>query len=369
LFSDKAQKLRNAIFDDGRLARIVNFEQYQVFADAGITTGIFIFRRGGRGVRATVLREKNYPPADAARRMNAEENYFDVRIARDSVFPLIDESIARLNAKIDGAHPLLQDVALVGKGMETAADDVFLFTAYPRQFPKKFIKKRITGKNIDRYYVRNEGDYALYFEDVENFRDLPVSIQNHLKAYRKELRERATVKNEGRAWWRYSRPMHREYYHLPKLYCSRRAHRNTFCFDDGFDCLGFSNMTVIFDTNKNFPLKYLLALLNSKLLTFRYRSIGKQTGGGSFEYFPNGVGKLPIRALNLSDPADKAAHDKLASLADAMLALKQREAAEPNPRARESITRQIISTDAAIDAAVYALYGLTDEEVAIVEGR
>jgi hypothetical protein len=229
-------------------------------------------------------------------------------------------------------------------------------------------KRRITGKDIDRYFISDDGEYVLYFEDVENFKDLPVSIQNHLNENRKMLKGRATVKNEGRAWWRYSRPMHKEYYYLPKLYCSRRSFRNTFCYEDGFDCLGFSNMTVIFGTNDKLSLKYILALLNSKLLTYRYRSIGKQTGGGSFEYFPNGVGKLPIPALGLSIKTDKPKHDHLVSLVDKMLELKQKEAAEKNQQLKTMVTRQIEGVDKAIDTAVYGLYGLTEDEIKVVEG-
>jgi len=300
--------------------------------------------------------------------INSKDKYYKVKFEKNNVFALDDSSTVKINKKIDGDHPLLQDIFLVGKGMETAADDVFLFEKHPKQFPKKYIKRRITGKDIDRYFLSGSGDFVLYFEDVENFKDLPVSIQNHLNDNKKLLKERATVKNEGRVWWRYSRPMHKEYYELPKLYCSRRAFRNTFCYDDGFDCLGFSNMTVIFGTNDKLSLKYILALLNSKLLTYRYRSIGKQTGGGSFEYFPNGVGKLPIPTLDLTKKDDTTKHDNLVSLVDQMLELKKREASEPNQQLKTMIIRQIESLDNSIDTAVYQLYNLTDDEIKVVEG-
>jgi adenine-specific DNA-methyltransferase len=368
LFSDKAQKLRNKIIDDGRLAKIVNFEQFQAFEGASITTGIFIFNSEHSGLQAITLKDKTYGVKELQEYINSKTNYFKVEFEKDNVFALADSRTAKVNKKIDGDHPLLQDICLVGKGMETAADDVFLFKKPPRQFPKKFIKRRITGKDIDRYFISDDGEYVLYFEDVENFKGLPVSIQNHLNENRKMLKGRATVKNEGRIWWRYSRPMHKENYHLPKLYCSRRSFRNTFCYDDGFDCLGFSNMTVIFGTNDKLSLKYILALINSKLLTYRYRSIGKQTGGGSFEYFPNGVGKLPIPALDLSIKTDKAKHDNLVSLVDKMLELKQKEAAEKNQQLKTRITRQIEGVDKAIDTAVYKLYNLTEDEIKVVEG-
>jgi hypothetical protein len=52
-----------------------------------------------------------------------------------------------------------------------------------------------------------------------------------------------------------------------------------------------------------------------------------------------------------------------------MLDLKQKEAAEPNQQLRErQYSRNIESIDKKIDEAVYALYGLTPEEIKIVEG-
>jgi adenine-specific DNA-methyltransferase len=363
LFSDKARKLRNLIVKDARLAKIVNFEQFLVFKDAAITSGVFIFNKERGGIQAAVLKEKSCAVDYVVDYMNNTENYFTVSFTENNVFALVDNETGRLNKKIDAKGPLLQDICLVGKGMETAADDVFLFDSKPKEFPGRFIKKRVTGKNIERYLIKPAEEYILYFEDIEKFKDLPLSIQDHLNKNKKVLRERATVKNEGRIWWRYSRPMHKEYYRLPKLYCSRRAFRNTFCYDDGFDYLGFSNMTVIFETNAAYPVKYILALLNSRLLTFRYRSIGKQTGSGSYEYFPNGIGKLPIPESNA-----KIQHEFIL-LVDKMRELKYQEYAEQNPRAKKIISRHIDSVDAIIDKAVYQLYNLTGEEIRLVEGR
>jgi len=362
LFSDKAQKLRNKIIDDGRLAKIVNFEQFQVFEGASITTGIFIFHNGHTNIQAATIKEKTYSIKELQEYINDSAHYFNVKFEKDTVFALTDSRTSKINKKIDGNHPLLQDIFLIGKGMETAANDVFIFKEYPKQFTKKFIKKRMIGENIERYFLKDNPDYLLYFEDIENFKDLPVSIQNHLNNNRKTLKTRATVKNEGRIWWRYSRPMHKEYYHLPKIWCSYRSKENAFILDETNDYIGLTNTTVIFGTNNNYSLKYLLALLNSKLLTFRYKSIGKQTGNGVFEYFANGIGKLPVPKAN------KQTQEKLSALVDKILELRKKEAAEPNQQLKTMISRQIEVVNEAIDTAVYQLYNLTDEEINVVEG-
>ena len=55
-------------------------------------------------------------------------------------------------------------------------------------------------------------------------------------------------------------------------------------------------------------------------------------------------------------------------LVERMLELHKRPAARL-PQEKESLQREIESTDGAIDGLVYELYGLTEEEVKIVEGK
>jgi hypothetical protein len=78
---------------------------------------------------------------------------------------------------------------------------------------------------------------------------------------------------------------------------------------------------------------------------------------------------LPIPFHDLSKKPDKAAHDKLAGLVDHMLVLKKNEQTELVPRTKTLRARQIQALDRRIDALVYQLYGLTDQEIELVEGE
>ncbi len=77
--------------------------------------------------------------------------------------------------------------------------------------------------------------------------------------------------------------------------------------------------------------------------------------------------QIPIRQINFSDPADKARHAKTVSLVERMLELHKRN--PRTPQEQEMVKREIKSTDRQIDSLVYELYGLTDEEIKIVEGK
>jgi len=79
-----------------------------------------------------------------------------------------------------------------------------------------------------------------------------------------------------------------------------------------------------------------------------------------------GKTRIPIRPINFSDPADKARHGKMVSLVERMLALHKQ--SPRTPQEQEMVRREIESTDRAIDRLVYELYGLTEEEIGIVEG-
>lgn len=63
-----------------------------------------------------------------------------------------------------------------------------------------------------------------------------------------------------------------------------------------------------------------------------------------------------------------ARHDRLVGLVERMLELHKKLAAAAIPTDRALYERQIEATDRQIDALVYELYGLTDDEIAIVEG-
>ncbi len=64
-------------------------------------------------------------------------------------------------------------------------------------------------------------------------------------------------------------------------------------------------------------------------------------------------------------------HDDLVALVDRMLELNKRLAPirDTPSSEREELLREIKRTDAEIDQKVYELYGLTEEEMAVVEGR
>lgn len=77
--------------------------------------------------------------------------------------------------------------------------------------------------------------------------------------------------------------------------------------------------------------------------------------------------KVPIRVIDFASKTDKDKHGQIVSLVERTLDLHQRLSAAAHPEDKTRLQRQINITDQEIDRLVYDLYGLTEEEITIVE--
>jgi hypothetical protein len=122
---------------------------------------------------------------------------------------------------------------------------------------------------------------------------------------------------------------------------------------------------------KQYDLKmtYVLGILNSRLLNWYYQNAINPEKGEALAQVKRGhLAQLPIRTIDFADPADAARHARMVALVEQMLALHQRRAAARTPHEQSVLAAQIAATDRQIDRVVYELYGLSEEEVRIVEG-
>ena len=138
-------------------------------------------------------------------------------------------------------------------------------------------------------------------------------------------------------------------------------------FDKYYNLCDIYNLLLKDDTNIN--LKYLLSIINSKLMSY-YLDIEFKSAKKIFPKIPiANLEKLPIKNLNLDDKQDKEIYDKLVNLVDNIIDLNKKLSSEKNPNTIEMLNTRIQAVDAAIDKIVYSLYGLNDDEIRIIEGN
>jgi hypothetical protein len=112
----------------------------------------------------------------------------------------------------------------------------------------------------------------------------------------------------------------------------------------------FNSVNNILIMDKNYDIRYVLSILNSKLINFLFKKISSNTNITSQDF-----SKLPFIDINKNkDLSQQPFIEKV----DQILTLKQ-----TNPSADTSLLER------EIDLMVYELYGLSEEEIGVVEGK
>jgi hypothetical protein len=91
--------------------------------------------------------------------------------------------------------------------------------------------------------------------------------------------------------------------------------------------------------------------------------------GGYFAVNKQAIERLPFRPINFNEAQDKTRHNKIVSLVDQMLSLNKQLPATKTDHEKTAIQRQINAVDQQIDQVIYALYGLNEDEIKLVEGN
>ena len=110
-----------------------------------------------------------------------------------------------------------------------------------------------------------------------------------------------------------------------------------------------------------------MGILNSKLFVFLYRLLATESGRVLAQVKPTILKALPIRSIDSSKTQEQTLYNSMINSVDRMIALHSEFFTSKVPFEKTKIQRQIETTDRKIDELVYQLYGLTDDEIKLVE--
>jgi len=121
-----------------------------------------------------------------------------------------------------------------------------------------------------------------------------------------------------------------------------------------------------FDNLSKYSSLYLLGLLHSNFINWFVYQFVFANAIRTMHFDGPTTEKIPVHILSLNDRKTIKTHDRMVALVEHMLVLHKR--TPQTPFEQEQLQREIAATDAQIDQLVYELYGLTDEEIRIIEG-
>ncbi len=180
----------------------------------------------------------------------------------------------------------------------------------------------------------------------------------YLNANKSYLEDREDGAMKGEQWYAYGRSQALDVMPLPKLFTPDIAPVAAFSFDSTGESFFTGGVAggygILVETPYRF--EFILALVNSPLLDFFHHKIATQMRGGWYSYEARFIRQLPIHPINFADASERAEHDALVKLVERILAAKR-----TGPRTDTS------ALEREIDERVYRLYGLTPDEIKLVE--
>ncbi len=130
-----------------------------------------------------------------------------------------------------------------------------------------------------------------------------------------------------------------------------------------------SIFNVLIKKERNENIKFILGIINSKLMNFYHSYKYLDLSKNLFQkILIQNCKKFPFPNINFQNESEKHSHDLIVSLVDQMLEAKKQLHSAKTDKDKTYYERKCDMLDKQIDAEVYKLYGLTEEEIKIVEG-
>ncbi|OOC28395.1 class I SAM-dependent DNA methyltransferase [Helicobacter pylori] len=374
-------KLRELLLKKTTIVSYMELNALKVFESATVDTSIMNF------IKQTPPKESDFKyyeptPNDKDDLKNTPSLLMKQNALSTESFIFANATLLDLRGKMESVGTPLKDWDIqINYGIKTGANEAFIITTEKRdeilkncddaqkdergmserERTKELIKPILRGKDIKRYsyewaslwVINTHNGYTSFSHkippiDIEQY----PAIKAHLDSHWDKISKRD---DQGNTPYHLRNCAYLEDFEKEKIVYGEIVQEPRFYLDNGECELGvfYAEATSFILTGEH--LRYLLGMLHSKLITFAFKTFyaGGGLGESGYRYKKAFIERLPIPKIT---PQNQELADKITDGAKQILALK-----EKDPKAN---TQKL---EKEIDALVYQLYNLTDEEIKIIE--
>ncbi|MBT9151722.1 MAG: Modification methylase PaeR7I [candidate division WS2 bacterium] len=356
-------KLRGLLTHHGIL-RIVDFTQVHVFDALVASCVVIVSKEKNRGQLLVTFADDeitDFPNLSDF----IDRNYLRInpQSLNSNIWQLEDSRTLTLKSKIESGSKKISDIESIHiyRGITTGLNEVFIIDEEQKnelvnrdKKSLEILKPILRGRDVNKWYYKFKEFYMIYTYtgiDIKKYE----AIYEYLKQYKSQLEQVWEAKYGKKKWYELRGCDYYPEFEKEKIVWGLTADKWAFAYDDKGHYLP-SNGYIL--TSSNPSVKYLLALLNSNLMEFYFSFIGIMTAGGAFTLKHETIGEFPIREGSIKD------QKPFIEFVDQILAITRAEDYLQNPQKKA----QVNELERQIDQMVYELYGLTEEEIKIVEG-
>ncbi|GHR23349.1 type II restriction endonuclease Eco57I subunit R [Helicobacter pylori] len=376
-------QLRGLLLKKTTIVSYMELNALKVFESATVDTSIMSF------IKQTPLKEsvfEYYEPTPDDKNLKSNSLSMRQNALSTESFIFANATLLDLRDKIESVGTPLKDWDIqIYRGILTGANEAFIIptekrdailnackTQEERKCTEALIKPILRGKDIKRYSYEWADLWVIFipwhFPNTnnpknmeENEQDFSIHypiIYSHLLSHKDKLLKRNKDETGKRYEWYCLQRWAANYYQdfeKEKIVYGEIVQEPRFYLDNGECELGYfyAEATSFILTGEH--LRYLLGMLHSKLITFAFKTFyaGGGLGESGYRYKKAFIERLPIPKIT---PQNQKLADKIIVLVDKILKSK-----EKDPKANTQ------RSEKEIDALVYQLYHLTDEEIKTIE--
>ncbi|MCL2721307.1 MAG: Eco57I restriction-modification methylase domain-containing protein [Treponema sp.] len=352
--------MRNYLIEHTSLFKCLDFGDLKVFENALTYVSIFFF---SKPKRQTFLYSKiNSLP------FSKPTTYDIVEYAglTDNTWSLGAKEVLSIIEKIKKQKYHLSSYAKCWAGAFTGLDDKLMFDIDDEisEIENDLLLPVIRAQGCERYCYAapskkifypyyDDGNETIIISLNEIQQKYPIAyqfIQNNAMLLKNRKDSRKTFA-EKKNWYGLVRFGKLSRFRKPKIVSPGEVKHNKFSLDMTGSAFSCGRVFSITSENDNLDIKFLLGLLNSKLIEFYLHNVSSPKQGGYYSYSSTVIDEIPVPDLSVEQPS-------IIKIVDEILKNKQ-----SDPTTDTSVL------EAKIDRMIYELYGLSDEEIEIIEGR
>ncbi|GAA9239657.1 class I SAM-dependent DNA methyltransferase [Helicobacter pylori] len=378
-------KLRELLLKKTTIVSYMELNALKVFESAAVDTSIMSF------IKQTPSKESDFKyyeptPNDKSDLKSARSLPMKQNALSTESFIFANPTLLDLRDKMESVGTPLKDWDIqINYGIKTGANEAFIITTEKREEilnacktqeerkrTEALIKPILRGKDIKRYSYEWADLWIIFipwhFPNTnnpknmeENEQDFSIHypiIYSHLLSHKDKLLKRNKDETGKRYEWYCLQRWAANYYQefeKEKIVYGEIVQEPRFYLDNGECELGYfyAEATSFILTGEH--LRYLLGMLHSKLITFAFKTFyaGGGLGESGYRYKKAFIERLPIPQIT---PQNQKLADKITDSVEAILEAKEKDSKANTQKLEKEI-----------DALVYQLYNLTDEEIKIIE--
>lgn len=365
------QALRKFLIEKTNPLQLVNIEDIQVFEDATVESNIIEIEKSEWNSQLKAISLKS----DFNLSKSLESYFIDnnriISNLNENGWTIGNQGEADLKFKIESLGVRLGDLGYqINYGLKTGFNEAFFMTTEKRNqlialdsSNAEIIKPALRGKDISKFnYLWKDIWVLLIKQGMTNgqnksgidpekfFSNSYPSIYSHLKEIGDSIKGKGkglyARDDQGDYWWELRPCVYYDEFEKPKIVWGELSDSQKFAYDDSGM---YANNTIFFITGDN--LKYLLSILNSKVAKWYFNEISTSSGMGTNRWLKYKIELLPIFQPTLEQM------EIIENLANQIISLK-----------KENPSTNTTDLETQIDQLVYRLYGMTEEEIKIIEG-